>query len=57
MALPVSPDRRSASLSVLTPRIDSQTLHPWLADKSKVCPPTLLSSVYTLFGTTVFQGG
>jgi hypothetical protein len=27
MALPISPDRRSASLSVLTPRIDSQTLH------------------------------
>ena len=33
------------------------TLGPWLADKSKVCPPTLLSSVYTLFGTTVCQGG
>jgi hypothetical protein len=30
---------------------------PWLADKSKACPSTLLSSVYTLFGSTGFQGG
>jgi uncharacterized membrane protein YphA (DoxX/SURF4 family) len=29
----------------------------WLADKSEACPSTLLGSVYTLFGTTSFQGG
>ena len=29
----------------------------WLTNKSEACPPTLLSSVYTLFGTTVCQGG
>jgi nucleotide-binding universal stress UspA family protein len=29
----------------------------WLTDKSEACPPTLLRSVYTLFGTTVFHGG
>jgi hypothetical protein len=29
----------------------------WLTDKSEACPHTLLRSVYTLFGTTVFQGG
>ena len=29
----------------------------WLTDKSEACPATLRSSVYTLFGTTGFQGG
>jgi hypothetical protein len=29
----------------------------WLTDKSEARPSSLLRSVYTLFGTTVFQGG
>jgi thiol-disulfide isomerase/thioredoxin len=29
----------------------------WLTDKSEACPSPLLRSVYTLFGTTGFQGG
>jgi putative transposase len=31
--------------------------YSWLTDKSEARPHTLLRSVYTLFGTTVFQGG
>jgi hypothetical protein len=37
--------------------LHSHCPEPWLTDKSEACPATLLSSVYTLFGTTGFQGG
>jgi hypothetical protein len=42
---------------LLMEKILSLRLYCWLTDKSEACPPTLLRSVYTLFGTTVFQGG
>jgi hypothetical protein len=53
---------------LLLPRHRWQALHyrmrdlsfsqdPCLTDKSEACPSTLLRQVYTLFGTTVFQGG
>jgi len=41
-------------LRALTPLIYSHI--SWLTDKSEASPPPL-RSVYTLFGTTVFQGG
>jgi hypothetical protein len=40
-----------------TARGQHHRVDPWLTDKSEACPSTLLRSVYTLFGTTVFQGG
>jgi hypothetical protein len=45
------------ALSRLICAFGHQSLVTWLTDKSEACPPTLLSSVYTLFGTTVYQGG
>jgi len=40
-----------------TPQEPKYTSKGWLTDKSEACPSTLLRSVYTLFGTTIFQGG